>query len=623
MARVFVPVSAQSDQDPVRVLPDLVRMGASRVYMSIGERFPFERGQRRDEILSSIKEKAEFYSKNGIEAAVWIDTLGFGGGHATYNKAAAKYTTIKAICGRELPDAFCPMDKDFTDMMAQLVEDICRVTGIRMLMLDDELCLSVRPGIGCLCDKHMAEYRRRMGEDIAAEDIARLVYTGAPSRYRTEWLSLMGDTLKDFCRSMREAVDRVDPDIRLGFCTGFTSWDLEGVDAPELARILAGKNKPFLRFTGAPYWFARNRFGFQTLQTVIETARMQYAWCKDSGIEVFAEADTYPRDRYHTPAVYSECFDMGTRISDDMDVLKYVYHYPCKPDYETGYVSAHERNKPVYDEIARVFNGKKAVGIRVYESMRKLQGAHISTEIRGTGYAELHALEKRLMQQMIFSSAQAMLTSNAIPTVYDGQGICGIAFGENARYLSDRAFEKGLILDAKAAMILEEKGIDTGLASCEKESGAWIEHFEDGIGVDSELRETAVICRIKTREGAVVLSSVRTLEQFSEDSSPLAYLYENKKGQRFLVYAFDAEDQRDESSLFWSYCRGIQIANAVEWLGGEGLCVRCEGNPLLYCIVKENERSRAVAYLNCHPDPIPLYSHNFLNLIPMSAFIFP
>jgi hypothetical protein len=38
-------------------------------------------------------------------------------------------------------------------------------------MLDDDLCLSVRPGLGCACDNHLSEFSRRMGRSITLEEL--------------------------------------------------------------------------------------------------------------------------------------------------------------------------------------------------------------------------------------------------------------------------------------------------------------------------------------------------------------------------------------------------------------------------------------------------------------------
>ena len=98
--------------------------------------------------------------------------------------------------------------------------------------------------------------------------------------------------------------------------------------------IFAGDNKPFLRFTGAPYWVPEVRFKGQPLQTVVENIRMQAAWIKDMEIEAFGEGDVYPRSRFNVPAAYSELYDMAL-MTEDIANLKYYYAYGFPHDFES------------------------------------------------------------------------------------------------------------------------------------------------------------------------------------------------------------------------------------------------------------------------------------------------
>ena len=594
MSRVFVPVSAHMSQDLDKTLTELNKLGATRVYITLSERYPFEKGERRDIMLASLKRTIEFFEAAGYEASVWVDSIGFGSPIPSYNAEVTKdYTRLRSITGKGIGDAFCPLDKEFTAMFCELIADMCRV-GAKMIMLDDELCLSVRPGLGCACDLHLAEFSKRVGEEITLEGLPEKLFCGKSNKYRDAWLDLMGETLANFCASVRDAAHAVNPDVRLGFCAGYTSWDTEGIDALSLTKVLAGKNKPFLRFTGAPYWLSTQRFGKMTLQTIIEMARMQYAWSKDSGVEVFTEVDTYPRDRYHTPVAYSECFDLATRVSDDMDALKYMFNYCSTPDYEVGYVKEHTSHLDLYRDIERVYNSKRAVGVRVYEEMRKLKGADLPEKFIG---------EKDIMHRFAFSYGQMLLTSNAIPTVYEGEGICGIAFGENAKYLPKSAFNKGLIIDVTAAEYLESQGIDTGLRSVVDSNIGVHEIFENGYA-QAEHFDTKSLCIVEADKSAKVLSWFKNGEMLNDNKSPAAYLYENKNGQRFLVYAFRADTQRVSSTMFWSYGRAAQIAASIEWLGGAPLPAVCLGNPHLYAIAKEGDGEIAMGYFNCHVDEI-------------------
>ncbi len=591
MGKTFIPIMIRDENnlDFDETLKSLKAAKADRVYIAVNGRVDFDRTEKRRKLMGVIKEYDTKLKENGFETGVWICTLGYGGMLSRENKnAASGFLRRTSIFGNSLEDSFCPYDENFTESMCGIVEDIAR-TGVEMIMLDDELCQSVVPGIGCACDKHMEEYRRRLGENIKREDIARLAFTGGKNKYRDTWLALMGDTLKGFCKALRDRVDTVNPKIRMGFCAGFTSWDFEGVDAIELTKTLAGNTKPFLRFTGAPYWYCFHRFDMQPLQNIIETVRQQYIWSKDSGVEVFTEDDSYPRSRYVIPASVTELFDIATKVSDDLDALKYIINYTSEPWYETGYFNAHTENLSLYDEIAKAFNGKKAMGVRIYEEKRIIQNA----DLPDTFVGEDKILSRWFMQSSIIPSV------NAIPTCYEGEGIFGMVFGEHAKYLPDSAFNKGLVLDIKAAEILQNKGIDTGLISKKHTEYKPTEYFFD--------YKTAVppccytyVYDIKIKENAKVLSVYR----HGDKKTPSSYIYENDKGQRFMVFAFSVEEVLPRTTDVLSYARGQQLADYAKWLGGEELPAVCIGHPMLYSIAKEDKKTKAFSYFNCHADEV-------------------
>jgi hypothetical protein len=331
---------------------------------------------------------------------------------------------------------------------------------------------------------------------------------------------------------------------------------------------------------------------------VIEFSREQITACRERDIEVFAEADTYPRDRYRTPAAYSECLHLGLLASDGVDTLKYVYEYGCQPDYEPGYVAAHKRNAELYKAVASAFDGKKCVGVRIYNNMKKVGNAVLPTV---SGREFTHADEKRITC-MAFNCEEKLLSANTIPTVYEGEGVCGIAFGENARYLSEKNLEKGMILDAKAASILEARGIDVGLSAARTAPCGFMELC--GEKSYSHIEDTESVCLLTPKSGASALAHYVSCEMYSNEKYVSAYTYENEKGQRFLVYGFDAETLKPSSSLFWSYEKGRQLVRLIPWLSGGELPVTCLGNPLLQQICKIGEGRIAAAFINCHEDEI-------------------
>lgn len=588
MARTFVPINVDERLDFEKTIVNLKKMKADKVYLAFADRIYFTRCEERTQKNKLLMQMSERLISEGFKTAVWIGTCGFGGEFPEYNAEVGKTLTQRtSISGRTIGDSFCPYDEKFTELMCDFVTELAE-TGIEEIMLDDELVQSVLPGIGCACDHHMEEYSRRLGEHISRSEIGEKAFTGGRNKYRDVWLDLMGETLNNYCKRLREAVDKVNPNIRMGFCAGFTSWDFEGIDAIELTKTLAGGTKPFLRFTGAPYWYAYKRFGLQSLQNIIECVRQQYSWAKDSGTDLFTEADTYPHSRFQCPAAYAELFDLATRVSDDMDALKYVMGYYAHPEYEMGYINRHERNLKLYDEIKEVFGGKNAVGIRIYEEMRTIRDAELPETFAG---------ENQIMERW-FAQASIIPSSVAIPTTYEGDGIFGMAFGENGKYLPEKAFGRGLVLDLKAAEILQKKGIDTGLLNIGKKIIRAVENF-DAYGTSTYIGNS-IGYEIEINEKAKVLSEFVC----GNKKSPSVYLYENEAGQRFMVYGFKIEEMWCQSGALLSYCRGKQLNDWAKWLGGEDFPVVCNGHPKLYCICKEDDSRTAAAYFNCHPDEI-------------------
>jgi hypothetical protein len=222
------------------------------------------------------------------------------------------------------------------------------------------------------------------------------------------------------------------------------------------------------------------------------------------------------------------------------------------------------------------------VGIRLYEYHEKAASAVLPT---------MDSAGDRL-DHFLFSQAARVLAQNAIPSVYEGEGVTGMAFGENARHLPAEALKKGMILDIAAAKILQERGIDTGLQTVGGKIKPAEERFLSGNHITMF---DAHAYDITLKEQAEVLS-------FGDDV-PLSYRYENADGQRFLVLNL-ATDILVKRAFIWKhYARGRQIAENTSWLSGEKLPASAVGNPSLYLQCKTDGESLTVGLWNLHPDP--------------------
>lgn len=530
MIRPDVPImnSSVGPNNRCEYLKLLNEAKARRVWIAFDRPTLFK--DRTDD-LKRLGENLRFFEENGLEVGVWVQAFGFGD-DLPNDSRNCHWTRIRSVTGSvKNGDAFCPEDPDFVSAYTDWITDIARLSP-KFIMLDDDLCLSVRPGIGCFCDKHINLLQNEVGELPKLTDI----FTGGKNKYRDAWYKVMGNTLKSFCRKVRCAVDGVDPFIRIGICAGYTSWDIEGCDPIELSRILAGSTEPFFRLTSAPYWVApkRNRFYGQRLSAVIENARNQIAWCKDSGVEFFAEADSYPRPAYNCPAMIVENFDIAMHASS-VRSLKYLFDYVSSASYEKQYLNIHCYNLPLYDRIENAFQDSTPCGVKVYRPPHRILDAVLPTEFIG---------EKSVMRTY-FSEAAAMLACHAIPVCYGEDSDFAAVFGNDAQYFEN--VHQKVLLDISAALFLKEKGIDVGIDSVKD---AKIPRFElfDGEKIPlSQIYPNAKFKDLTLKDGAVIRSVFDT-------QAVACFEYKN-----FMILSFDALFVNESSELFCSYERGKQL----------------------------------------------------------------
>lgn len=584
MYNISVPVMncnvKRSDRQ--RLLKEIKRFGAKRIFLAL-DTYETDR-KRREEILKELADNCRFFQENGFEVGAWIWTF--------WVKNNTRFRNMRSIKGTEISEFMCPTDENFVEFAVEYIRDIAKC-GVELIQFDDDFrygFLSDSPA--CLCDGHMERIHRITGENAKREEIEKHILSGGKNKFRDAYIKANGDAFRSFASAVRNAVDQVNPAIRLGACACMTSWDIDGTDAYEIAKILAGNTKPFVRLIGAPYWAVNKSWG-NCLQDVIELERMESAWTRNGDIEMMAEGDVYPRPRFNCPASFLECFDTAIRASGCTDgILKYGIDYTSNADYETGYALFHERNTALYQAIDQHFSNKTGCGVRVYESMKKLSDMVLPTKVNSDV----------VIEELFFSKAARALARNSIPTVYEGTGICGIVFDENARNLPLSALENGLVLDIAAAEILTERGIDVGieriLSPLQSGNSSIVcgmeEHFLDNDNDISIIGDQ--VYHIVVDEKAEILSGLQTSSGFM----PLSYRYENAEGRRFLV--LNTNTRFRDPSMLRHYARGRQIADHIPWLSGHKLPAYVYGHPSLYLQCKKHEGSMAVGLWNLFAD---------------------
>lgn len=588
MTKLYVPLMASIVTEKTRstYMEYLQKIGTDVVMLVINRDTLFMTREERKAIFEKVADDTKFFQKGGMEVIIWTDSYGFGGAIPDkYRHIMEGEPRITSVKGNKLDDALCPEGEVLVRLSKERIRDIAAIIHPDRIMLDDEMCLSVRPGIGCFCEKHMALYEKEYGKKHTLEELRELIFTGYNEEYRKGWLKVIGDSMRAYCKSMREALDEVDETIRMGFCAGYTSWDVEGADAIELTKILAGKTKPFLRFTGAAYWVQNslNRFQHQKMNEVIETVRMQEYWSRESGVEVFHEDDTFPRPRYCASASMLECYDVPLRASGGVGSFKYLFCYDIEPEKELGYVKKHIRNMPLYDFIEKHFEDKQAVGVQVYEEMHKIKDVVLPDEIT----------TQRAIMSSVFPKAATFLTAHGIPTTYDENTDTAIAFGDNVRYV--KTFAKKMIVDLKAVEILQDAGFDLGLKG---KSTITVPVMEEYVNGSTWIPNNAVAKQYYCCELSDEAKVASYYIDYNGDKAPSSWRIASGDTE-FLVFAFNAYEEKGDSTILFSYDRTAQLQDFIGFK--YPYIPECHN---LYQICKEENRERAVLFQNLGEDEI-------------------
>jgi len=557
-----------------------------------------------------LRNKA-FLEENGFTVGAWIcPTIGYGSAPGPWdNDPDEKYMRLRRLNGEKLMGSFCPLCEGFKNDFLRTVKAAAQC-GVKQILFEDDFAFvggKYEQDSGCACNLHMRKYRKLIGENISRKDLRKKIFSGGENKYRTAWLQLQAETLLDLASAIEKQAHEIDGDIRLGMCANNASYDMEAAPLPELVKTIAGKSRPFVRLTAAPYW------RWATIPTIIDAIRYQAALF-GSEVETISEGDTYPRPRYNCPAARLETYDMILRASGCTNgILKYMLDYSSSHDYETGYVDRHVKNQRHYKEIDRRFTGKECVGIRVFE---------VSQTFKTHDFGEDLPIERYDNYSNLPTTAMSFAQNYCLPTVFTETDGAAIVFGENARYLTEQQLKQGVVIDAAAAKILMQRGIDVGIENLERLSvlpsleiyPAYDERVfkkipAEQIMYNMRLKENVEILSYNAINDAAGMSFVGVV---SKDKIPASFRYENAQGMRFLVYSFVAKTvvaekvitNRWEHGRFNDYASQRQLVENIEWLSGKKLPAVTLHNTNLYTLCKKDEKSMAVGLWNYFVDEV-------------------
>ncbi|MBQ4088723.1 MAG: hypothetical protein IJC56_02415 [Clostridia bacterium] len=548
----------------------------------------------KQRVIALLKKYIPRIRAEGFEVGIWINSLGHGGtcGDFVNTDTGDGLTRMVSLDGQTNMGAYCPLCDNLKALAADWIKRL-GMTEPDLIMMDDDYRYAFRNGgIFCACEKHRALFTQELGEEFDPARMKKALTEGGPNHWRDTWLKVQGKSLNDFAAMLRRSLDETAPHVRMSICSVLSTWDIDGVDSMTLARTLAGDTAPYLRLIGAPYWAALRSFQEIKLGAVCEYERLQQHWCKDSGIEIFCEGDSYPRPRYSVPAAYLEGFDQVMRAAGTNDgILKYMFDYVSSPRFETGYLDMHIENQPLYDIIHSAFEDKQSVGVTVYAPMKTLSVSHMP----------LSSLDDRCIP-----AALRFVTDTSLPVQYDAGSNAAFIFGDAGELADETQLKHGAVLDIVAAQALTRRGFDVGLS---KINGIFAPNSEEYAHEDEVVGVVGGEWYDVTPTAGARIDSwqVYSEEGKADIKHPAVYTYENANGQRFAVYCFNAQTSFETGhnrGLFRSWRRASQIRRILPWLSGHPLDAVCDAAPELYMMTKRDGDSLSVGLWNFGVDKV-------------------
>lgn len=381
-------------------------------------------------------------SAQGVESGILVQAS-LGHGYPITPFPFSPY--VRLTDGGEEP-VCCPMDENFLAHFADVLRTLAKEHP-KAIMLDDDFRLMMRPGLGCACSRHMAEFNRRAGMNMTREEL----YDHLISHPRNDRLSRIfqetqRDSMVHAVEVFRSAIDEIDPTIQGMNCTSGNFCESVIYTAP----IFAGMGNPsMVRINNGIYYpNTVRRFSHRMSSAAIDGRKL-----KKHGIDVvLAETDTIPFNRYAKSARY---FHAQYTVSI-LEGLKGAKHwitriYAHEPQSGEAYRKILAKHAGLYERLAELSDELRWMGANSYF----VEQVDFDFQI---GCANVHTrhwavdIFERMGLPFYFSDTVGKLNfleGNIIDDLTDEQ--------------IEALFEKSMVIDGESAHLLCKRGFDKDL----------------------------------------------------------------------------------------------------------------------------------------------------------------
>ena len=479
----------------------------------------------------------------GIEVGWWcLSSLKTG---------KSNYQNIIGLDGITSVISSCPLDAEFAAAFCENISIVAKIANPFMILIEDDYELSNHPGIkqGCFCPLHLKAFSEQIGHIYSREELAHIFKESRPEsiKLRQKWGDLSRTSLTNLAVQIRNAVNQVSPETRIGLCQP-GCCDRDGDMTEAVVQALAGdKTRPAVRLYGTSY--SSNDSG-QGIPGELFHA-LYSAQHLPNDFELFHETDTYPHTRYFSSATRIEC-QLHNICAYGLDgTFFHATQNLDNPLEEEGYLNMLANNAPRFNSLIKQLE------------LCHLDGCEVIYRPNGS------------------SAWASVLGRYGIPYTTINGGV-KLLSGITASILSDAELEKllsgGLFLDAEAAHIIAERGYKDCIGvniEKSKEVKFNIEQIcptAGLVGIEGEKIYNFIFAAAAGEKCSFyeleALPGTETLTEFLDPSNspvqPGLTRYTNRLGGRVAVIAF-VLDGINSSSIF-CYRKKELIRQLLEWL---------------------------------------------------------
>lgn len=470
-----------------------------------------------------------------------------------------------------------------------------------VILVDDDFRTSMQ-GLSCLCDDHLADISRRAGRTVTREEVDAAIHDSQwpASDLRAHYFD---STTEGYCRlakRIREAVQEVAPQARLGVMAASFPLGVIGLDYPAVLRALCGEQTPILR----PQMHMYTERDPRELPSIFSNPALFRAALPEN-IEYWPEIENYP---FTTWSKSTQCTfaQMSSAILQGFDHLALdLFDFFDHPYSDSEAVIAMlEAKRPYFDALrALVPEGSRPLGIAPYVHIDEMRVRRVPA-----GSRDLRGSQK-------FSR---VLPNLGLPVGAGSGGPWTFITGDDILAADDTEIDRMLAGGA----VIDRTGLESlHLRGFGERVGVGVGDFigEDELGYEEFVEPTtsprlhgrrfplrAMNCggdvvELKDLSGrAVNASIIRNYRR--EFVAPMVLLNENSAGERFAVLAWSG--QVGNHQVNENLMRAEQFRELFAWTARCSLPVAVdERTPFVCPIINRSADGRFVLGLvNCSTD---------------------